>query len=105
MALPPRSHYLSAAPPASHRDPLPPTVPTNPPPPPRSQKRERKANRNYGKSFKPQATKEDKQAKRKQILASIGEAPPACPPAPAAFPPAHEAPPARPLPRRFRACA
>ncbi|KAL4421257.1 hypothetical protein ABPG75_010548 [Micractinium tetrahymenae] len=38
-----------------------------------AQKRERKANRNYGKSFKPQASKEDKQAKRKQILASIGE--------------------------------
>lgn len=44
---------------------------------PTLQKRERKANRNYGKSFKPQASKEDKQAKRKQILASIGEA--SCP--------------------------
>lgn len=37
------------------------------------QKRERKANKDYGKNFKEQPSKEDKQAKRKQILASIGE--------------------------------
>lgn len=42
---------------------------------PELQKQERKANSNYGKTFKPQASKEDKQAKRKQILSSIGEAP------------------------------
>ena len=37
------------------------------------QKRERKANKDYGKNFKAQPSKEDKQAKRKQILSSIGE--------------------------------
>lgn len=37
------------------------------------QKRERKSNKDYGKNFKEQPSKEDKQAKRKQILASIGE--------------------------------
>lgn len=40
--------------------------------PTQSQKRERKANKDYGKNFKAQPSKEDKQAKRKQILASIG---------------------------------
>ena len=44
------------------------------------QKREKKANQEYAKNFKPQASKEDKKAKRKQILSSIGgwrEGPPA----------------------------
>ncbi|KAI7835637.1 hypothetical protein COHA_010468 [Chlorella ohadii] len=38
-----------------------------------AQKRERKANKDYGKNFKAQPSKEDKLAKRKQILSSIGE--------------------------------
>lgn len=37
------------------------------------QKRERRSNKDYGKSFKAQPSAEDKKAKRKQILSSIGE--------------------------------
>ena len=37
------------------------------------QKKEAEEDPNYGKSFKGQPTKEEKKAKRKQIIATIGE--------------------------------
>ena len=39
----------------------------------KNQKEEAASNPEYGSSYKPKASKEDKQAKRKQILSNIGE--------------------------------
>ncbi len=46
----------------------------------RQQREEAKNNPDYDKSFKGQLTKEEKQAKRKQILSTIGD--PQCPDTP-----------------------
>lgn len=39
----------------------------------KNQKAEAASNPEYGKSYKPQVSKADKQAKRKQILSNIGD--------------------------------
>lgn len=41
----------------------------------KNQKAEAASNPEYGKTYKPQVSKADKQAKRKQILSNIGEHP------------------------------